>query len=287
MGRALFVLFVIISGLGPGQLLSQEFSVYLWNAPGPHPEDIRFHLRKTEIPISHLASINGLPIHIVFVVDVSRHQLGLISLAERYIGSIANAVQSPDVLFTVRLATKERLIIAESSTAGGMAKALGEYDLSQLAQANVTPSLFQGIVQFITEPDSRPVRELVVVSDEDDDIKGRQRKVLANEAARTHTRFFSLLLAQRDFYGTHARPRSGVELNRLTDSSGGDQYWTNWQKRGSDKTALDALSRRLTNGTLVTFEIPQETPLKVGLHCLGATRANGKRESSSHFLVAH
>lgn len=284
MRRALFVLFAIIFGLGSGNLLSQELSVYLWNAPGPHPEDVQLRLQKTQVPISRLASINSLPMHIVFLVDVSRHQLGLFSLAERYIGSIANAVQSPNVLFTVRLATKERVIIAESSTADGMAKALDEFNL---AQTNVSPSLFGGVLQALTGPDDRPVRELVVISDDDDDIKGRQRKILANAAAGAHARFFSLLLAHRDFYGTHARPRSGVELNRLTDAFGGEQYWTNWQKRSSDKTILDALGKRLANGTLVIFEIPKGTPVKPGLHHLSATLANGKSESSSKFLVTH
>jgi hypothetical protein len=171
-------------------------------------------------------------------------------------------------------------VLADSQDAQSLIGRLSGLDPKRLDGRDRPSSLQRTLVDGTKLLNGPSVQEVVVVSDDDDDLNGRQRKELEEKMSDSHIRAFSLLVAYEPLYGTRSRARLGVELNKLSYASGGEQFGTNWDRRTSDGAVLHELASALTAGEFASFTLPATAEIHRGKYQL--TVDFGSRVTRSH-----
>jgi hypothetical protein len=247
----------------------------------------RLFLGGQEIPVSSVQAVSRLPLHVVFVLDDAPHQEPLMQLALSYVAQLAGDIQNSEVAYTVLAAGKNPKVVAEGRSGSDLFAEIERDDLSHRPDSNESEGLYDGTGKAVNILDrSSGVRVIVVFSDNDDDIKGNELKNLKTQFAASHIRCYSVLLANRDFYGTKVQVAAGSHLRSLAMFSGGGIYETDWQDRRSDPDVLSAVVARITAGSLITFALPEYFRIKPGIYNLKAElRGSGQTAKTSPFVV--
>jgi len=250
---------------------------------------VKLFLKGHELPVSTVTDFSQMPLHVVFVLDNGRHQERLMPLAMDYVAKIAASIHVSQPNYTVLAATKLPSILLETSDASELSSALGNVKPPEGTAKVDSADLYAAMTEAVNILKSMlGVRVVVLLSDDDDNINGKLLQDLKVQMASTHTRCYSILLAQHDFFGTRARSASGRRLNSLANFSGGAQYETNWQNRQSDPSVLRIVAERISHGSIVTFTLPADLKVKPGIYTLQAQSLGTTRMiRTSPFVLPH
>ena len=209
-------------------------------------------------------------------------------LAINYVAKLAGSLHNPEVTYTVLASGKEAQVMAEASNVPDLLEQIKQVNLSPHPDRNDSEGLYEGAskaVEILKQTSG--VRSVVILSDDDDDIKSKEIQKLKTEFAEHHIRCYSILLANRDFYGTKARSAAGIHLRSLSTFTGGGQYQTNWQERRADLSVLSAITARMTEGSIISFTLPEHLGAKPGTYSLKAQLGQtGKSYKTTPFVVS-
>jgi len=247
------------------------------NESAQNSTPVKLFLDAHELPITRVERLPNTPLHVVFVLDNGGHQQGLMSLARDYVVKLATAVHNSQPTFTVVSAAKDPEILAQTGDPSALQSELAHADTPLNSPQEESADLNAGIALAANLLSDAPgVRDIVILSDDDDDINGKGMQSVKTQLATAHIRCFSILLAQHDFFGTKARTAWGVRLNSLANFSGGAQYNTYWQSRQSDEVVLRTVAARVSSGNLVSFSIPANLNVRPGVYYLKVQLGDGK-----------
>ena len=216
------------------------------------------------------------PLHVVFVLDSDTHQRTLMKTSLDYAASLAAAIHSSQPRFTVVAAGRQPKVLAEADTSSQIQAAIRGLDPGSEDYGGLPGSLYAGVLHGISLlENSSGLRTIVIVADNDDDVTSAALDKLRRQMAANHIRCFSILLANHDFSGSKARARAGIDLEKLSTSSGGLQFWTDWQNRQKDYKAIDKAAQKIDRGSLITFRLPGAFRSKPGFYTFEAQPADG------------
>lgn len=255
----------------------------------PAKDDVknwRLSYKTQELSLVSVENLPTAPLHIVFVLDVSRHQQRLLPLTLDYLEQLAGVINNSQPDFTVVPATQNADVIVQAHTAAELRTRLTTMDSSALASLASNPSLPAGILKGLKLLGAQSGSRVVVLfADDNDEIDSASQKALKLKLAAAHVRCFTILVSNHDFFGTKARSRRADKIESLASFSGGQTYETDWQRRSSDITQLQKAAFRISQGTVLNFEFPQASPFKPGVYKLRARFAGGQREFSTSPVI--
>ncbi len=271
-------LFLVVVLFVPGaSVVAQDNSEQLIvNVSTPNPQHgtvapLKLFLKGRELQVLSVQRPPDVPLDVVFVLDNGGHQLRMMTLAQNYVVMLASGIRESQIKFTVLLAAKEPLVLEETSKASELKSRLAQNNTAQPSSNDDAGDLAGGVTEAVhILKESRGVRVIVVVSDEDDNISGKDLQELKEQVVSAHILCYSILLAEHDFFGTKARSAWGVRLHQLSDFSGGEQYQTDWQNRKADPKPLSIVAERISDEGLVTFKLPADLHIKSGLYTSNA-----------------
>lgn len=264
------------------------------NVSTPNPQrgtaaPLRLFLKGHELQVLSVEMPPDVPLDVVFVLDNGGHQQRMMTLAKDYVVMLGSGIREAKTKFTVLLAAKQPLVLEETTKASELASRLVQNKTAQRSSSEDAGDLAGGVAEAVhLLKESRGVRVIVVVSDEDDNISGKALQELKEQVVSAHILCYSVLLAEHDFFGTKARSAWGVLLHQLADYSGGEQYQTDWQNRKADPKSLSVIAGRISSEGLAAFRLPADLHIKSGLYTPKAQFTGDSRSvRTSPFVISH
>ena len=280
----IFVLWFVSFTYGKAQVDGRNCAVYIDAAAG----SVKLFLGSQQLPVSRVDEVATVPLNVVFLLDGAPHQEALMRMAKDYVARLAADLHVRQANYAVVLSGNSPYVVAQGRTADELISQLNKADQNTAASEGNSEGLYNGasIAAGLLEH-STGNRALVVLSDDDDDIDKGRMNDLKSQLARAHIRCFSILLANRGFFGSKVRPAGGIHLNSLAKFSGGAQFETDWQNRKADSCTLAKTVERMRAGTLISFELPEHTTTPAGTYSLKVQLSgNGRTLTSTPFAIS-
>lgn len=228
-----------------------------------------FLLDGKDVVSGHFKPASALARNVVFVVDTASHQRSSAVRSQNYLAELARQVRGSSVSFTVIATDPQPNIAVRTSSLVGLQNAVLQPTIGVEGKGDEGRHFGQAIrLALDSLEEAEGDRTIIVLSDGDDDLSGSELKKLKTGFAQTHTRLFSILIANHDFFGTKAHSAWGVKLNALARFTGADQYETNWQHRASDPSVLMSVAARVSAGGQIRFSLPSQMAVRPGVHRL-------------------